>query len=538
MALRIYNTLTRQKEDFVPLEPEHVKMYVCGPTVYDYSHIGHARVYVVFDVIRRWLEKSYSVKYVQNFTDVEDKIIARANEKGEDPMEFAARYADEFTKDCDDLGIKRPDVSPRVSTTMSEIITFCEDLEEKGFAYRVPSEYGGEDLFYRVHKFKTYTELSRREFDEVEVRSRVEGDARKESSVDFALWKAAKPNEPSWDSPFGKGRPGWHIECSAMSEKHLGKTFDIHGGGKDLIFPHHSNEIAQSEARHGCTFSRYWMHNGFVDFSGEKMSKSLGNFFTIREVTERYHPEALRYFLLTAQYRSSIDFAVHAHCPSCDAVMDKSQQQSLKCTSCGAATEEEVLRRSVRFPGLEEAEGRLAYLYETRRKVSEYLKDNMPKEGEDLSGTFSTKEERFEPWVKAAEHLDDDFNTPAMVAAMNELTRVANMLVDAREKELLGRKLKVHDRARLLIEWQQRIALFFEILNVGAKEPAVFLTEQRAKRCAVLGIDKDQVEALMKERSDARASKDFEASDKVRDALKEMGVEVRDGKSGASWTVV
>jgi cysteinyl-tRNA synthetase len=537
MALRVYNSLSRSKETFEPREAGKVGMYVCGPTVYDFSHVGHARVYVVFDVIRRWLEANYEVKYVQNFTDVDDKIIARANERGEDPLELSKRFADEFTRDCDDLGIERPDVAPHVSTHMQQIIDFVGDLIDKDMAYRVECEQG-DDVYYRVRKFESYTALSGRDLDEMRSGARVGVDDRKEDPLDFALWKSAKPGEPSWDSPFGKGRPGWHIECSAMSAEHLGASFDIHGGGKDLIFPHHTNEIAQSEARHdGAQFAKYWLHNGFVNFAGEKMSKSLGNFFTIREVTGRVHPETVRFFLLTAHYRSPINFEVEGHCPGCDAVMSKDEQNALKCSCCEKTFTIEELHKRVRFPGLEEAERRLAYVYETRRKVDAYLEANEAKDGDDLSTTFKTDKGPFQPWVDLGEHLDDDFNTPAALADLAEMTKVANALADSREKELIGRKVKPADRARLLGEWKERFGLFIHVLGIGGRDPAEFLHEQREKRCAVLGIDAAHVEGLLKDRQAAREAKDFGRSDEIRDELTKLGVSVRDGKDGAEWSV-
>lgn len=544
MSLVVYNTMTRKKEELVPLTPGHIGMYVCGVTVYDYSHIGHARCYVAFDVIRRWLMRSYELKYVQNFTDVDDKIIARANETGEDPIALAARFADEFHKDMDDLGVLRADIEPRVSTHMQEIINFTEALVEKGYAYRVKSsstvEGAGDDVYFRVRKFgDRYTQLSGRNLDDMVAGARVGVDERKEDPLDFALWKSAKPGEPFWESPFGKGRPGWHIECSAMSERHLGETFDIHGGGKDLVFPHHTNEIAQSECRHdGHVFARYWLHNGFVDFAGEKMSKSLGNFFTIREVTRLYHPEALRFFLLTAHYRSPLNFDVEARCPKCGEVLSPDEQQRLEHPACGASLDREEVRQRVRFPGLEEAERRVQYLYETLRKVARYLEQNAPSEGPGLEETFSTEKQRFAPWDDFAAGMDDDFSTPVGLAAQAELLKVANLLVDAREKELLGRKLKPADRARLLVEWQRRFSEMASVLGVGLRDPEELLAEQQERRLKLKGLDRAEIEALIARRQEARAAKDFAAADRARDELKQLGVEVRDTPAGVEWSVL
>ena len=543
MSLVVFNSMTREKEVFQPLEEGKVGMYVCGVTVYDYSHIGHARCYVAFDVIRRWLKEKFEVLYVQNFTDVDDKIIRRANESGEDPIALASRFADEFHRDMDDLGVLRPDIEPRVSTHMEEIIAFTQNLIEKGFAYQVPSassvEGAGSDVYFRVRKFgDRYTQLSGRNLDDMVAGARVNVDERKEDPLDFALWKSAKPEEPFWVSPFGKGRPGWHIECSAMSERHLGRTFDIHGGGKDLVFPHHTNEVAQSECCHdGEIFSRFWMHNGFVDFAGEKMSKSLGNFFTIREVTRLYHPEALRFFLMTAQYRSPLNFDVESRCPHCDGVLSPDEQNRLQHDACGAQLEREALRGRVRFPGLEEAERRVQYLYETLRRVQRYLAVNESKDGEDLSTVFSKPDAPFAPWADFTKAMDEDFSTPAALAAFVELLKVANLMVDAKEKEMIGRKLKPADRARLLREWQGHVSFIGKILGLGLREPDIVLEEQRNRRLSLLGIDRAQVESLLEQRKSARAQKDFAAADAARDELTKLGIVVRDLADGVEWSV-
>jgi cysteinyl-tRNA synthetase len=299
--LKIYNTLSRQKEEFKPLQEGKVKLYVCGMTVYDFCHVGHARVMVVFDVVTRYLRASgYDVTYIRNITDIDDKIIARANENGEQIQELTERFIAEMHQDADALGALRPDQEPKATESMAEIITMIETLIAKGFAYS--SDNG--DVYYDVSEFDTYGKLSGRNIDELRAGERVAVNEAKDDPLDFVLWKAAKPEEPAWESPWGRGRPGWHIECSAMSATSLGKHFDIHGGGQDLQFPHHENEIAQSEGAHGCQSVNYWMHNGFVRIDDEKMSKSLGNFFTVREVLNKYNPEVVRYFILTSQYRS------------------------------------------------------------------------------------------------------------------------------------------------------------------------------------------------------------------------------------------
>ena len=304
--LQIYNTLKNQKERFVPIEPGKVKMYVCGMTVYDYCHVGHARVLVVFDVIARYLRESgYELTYVRNITDIDDKIIARANENGEAIEALTSRFIDAMREDAAALGVLPPDSEPCATTSMSQIIKMIETLVEKEYAY--VSENG--DVYYDVSRFESYGRLSGKRIEDLRAGERVGVNSAKEDPLDFVLWKSAKPDEPSWESPWGNGRPGWHIECSAMATDCLGNHFDIHGGGLDLQFPHHENEIAQSEAATGCQFVNYWIHNGFVQINEEKMSKSLGNFFTLREVLKTYAPEVIRYFILASHYRSPLNYA-------------------------------------------------------------------------------------------------------------------------------------------------------------------------------------------------------------------------------------
>ena len=302
--MKIYNTISKTKEEFIPREPGKVSMYVCGPTTYNYIHLGNARPIVFFDTVRRYFEyKGFDVTYVQNFTDIDDKIIKRAREEGIAPLELGQKYIIEYFKDADALGVKRATVHPKVTEHITEIIEMVSGLIEKGYAYEVAG-----DVYFSVDSFPNYGKLSGRDLDELKAGARVEIDERKKNPLDFALWKKAKPGEPSWDSPWGPGRPGWHIECSAMSLKYLGENFDIHGGGADLVFPHHENEVAQSEAYTGKPFARYWMHNGFITVNQEKMSKSLGNFFLVREILEKFPGRVVRFFLLSTHYRSPLDF--------------------------------------------------------------------------------------------------------------------------------------------------------------------------------------------------------------------------------------
>ena len=305
MALAVYNDLTRKKETFEPIEKGKVRFYVCGPTVYDFFHIGNARPFVLFDVFRRYLESTgYDVTFVQNFTDIDDKMIRRANEMGITVPELAEKFINEYFEDADALGIKRATVNPRATHEIDEIIRIVDTLIKKGHAY----EKDG-DVYFSVVSFPEYGKLSKQGIDELKSGARIEVDERKNDPLDFALWKASKPGEPFWESPWGMGRPGWHIECSAMSTKYLGDTIDIHGGGSDLIFPHHENEIAQSECSSGCQFVKYWLHNAYIMIDKEKMSKSLGNFMTVRDIRKKFNPLVLRFFLLSAHYRSPINFS-------------------------------------------------------------------------------------------------------------------------------------------------------------------------------------------------------------------------------------
>lgn len=303
--MRLYNTLTRRKEEFRPIDEKEVKMYSCGPTVYNYFHIGNARPFIIFDTLRRYLEyRGYDVKFVQNFTDIDDKMIKRANEEGITVKELADKYINEYFLDAKGLGIKEATVHPRATENIDAIIELIKKLEEKGFAYNVDG-----DVYFNAKSFEEYGKLSHQSLDDLELGSRIDVNERKKDPMDFALWKAQKPGEPAWDSPWGKGRPGWHIECSAMANKYLGETIDIHSGGQDLVFPHHDNEIAQSEAANGKPFARYWLHNGFINVDGEKMAKSKGNFFTVRDIAKTFDYEVIRFFMLSAHYRSPINFS-------------------------------------------------------------------------------------------------------------------------------------------------------------------------------------------------------------------------------------
>jgi len=388
MPLRVYNTLTGEKEIFVPLQAGKAGMYVCGVTVYDYCHIGHARANIVFDVIYRYLKYSgYDVTYVRNYTDIDDKIIRRANEEDVDYRIIADRYIEAFDEDMARLGLAKPTVEPKATDHIGGIIAIIETLIAKGHAY----ESCG-DVYFAVETYPEYLKLSGRNLEEMQAGARVEVGEKKKNAMDFALWKSSKPGEPWWDSPWGKGRPGWHIECSAMSMEFLGKTFDFHGGGKDLIFPHHENEIAQSEAANGCCFVRYWLHNGFVNINSEKMSKSLGNFFTIREVLKSYDPETLRFFILSAHYRSPIDFS--------DQNLNEAQLGLERMYSCLAAMDE-ILQESTQV--------------ETNSDQSQVS---------PVGVELFEKKEQLIPRFREA--MDDDFNTALSLGVLFEIVRGTN----------------------------------------------------------------------------------------------------------------
>jgi len=457
--LKIYNTYTNQKEEFKPIEPNKVRMYVCGMTVYDLCHLGHARVLVVFDMVTRYLRsQGYDVTYVRNVTDIDDKIIARANENGEDFNELTNRFITAMHEDSEALGVLPPDEEPRATSSMDDIIKMIETLIEKGYAYAASNG----DVYYDVSEFEDYGKLSGKIIEDLRAGERVAVDESKNDPIDFVLWKAAKPDEPFWDSPWGKGRPGWHIECSAMSKCCLGNTFDIHGGGQDLQFPHHENEIAQSEAANGEKFVNLWMHNGFVRIDDEKMSKSLGNFFTIREILARYRAEDVRYFILASHYRSPLNYA--------DTMLD----------SAGAA---------------------LSRLYTALRDVE------ITEMNEDSKEFI----QRFE----AA--MNEDFNTAEAVSVLFELANQIN-------------KLKVSDvtRASALAATLKHLG---SILGLLQDDPDSYLKSGGSSE----GLSDDEIDSLIQQRAKAKADKDWGEADRIRDELKEQGVELEDKAGATGW---
>ncbi len=482
MTIRIYNSLSRQKEVFEPAEPGRVRMYVCGPTVYDSCHIGHARSVVVFDVIYRFLKaRGFDVFYVRNFTDVDDKIIARANETGMTSDEVAEKYIHEFHEDMESLNMAPPTMEPRATEHVDQIIAIISVLIDKEFAY----EAGG-DVYFSVEKFPDYGKLSGRRLEDMVAGSRVEVDPRKKNPYDFVLWKASKPDEPQWDSPWGKGRPGWHIECSAMSAEYLGQTFDIHGGGKDLIFPHHENEIAQSEAAFGKTFVRYWVHNGFINIDQEKMSKSLGNFLTIRDIVKAWDPEALRLFLLSSHYRSPLDY-----------------------------TEQAML----------EATAGIDRIYSLLARVEQFTGQPLEVPKPD-SAVFSFESETGSQFLEA---MDDDFNTARAIGILFETVRKINRLIDAGEngKNAVGKEGILQDTADILG--------IGSVLGIARRTPDAYFTEKQNQAADRRQIDPAWVEERIARRRQARKDKDFQTADRIRDELLDTGVILEDRPDGTFW---
>lgn len=466
MSVTIYNSISRQKELFKPIEAGKVRMYVCGPTVYDYIHIGNARPAIFFDVVRRYMEYAgYEVRYISNFTDVDDKLIRKANELGTTVNEVADTYIAAFYEDIEALGIRRATMNPRVMDHIDEIVTFIAELVEKGHAYESEG-----DVYFKTSSFPEYGKLSHQNLEELQLGIRVEVGDRKANAQDFVLWKSAKPGEINWDSPWGKGRPGWHIECSAMARKYLGDTLDIHGGGLDLQFPHHECEVAQSECLTGESFARYWMHNGYIHINNEKMSKSLGNGITVRELVKKVKPQAIRYFMLATHYRSPLNFS------------DDTIAQALNSVERIANSYNNVTHRLELAQASEHGE------------VNEKLASELAK----IEQSFVSK-------------LDDDFNTPDAITALFELVTLANTQLQ---------DVNVNFASIKAIE--QLFVSFDEVLGL--------LPAQEAEQ----SLD-EQVEQLIVERTEARASKNWARADEIRDLLNEMNIVLEDTPQGIRW---
>ncbi|ABK17321.1 cysteine--tRNA ligase [Syntrophobacter fumaroxidans] len=492
MVLHVYNTLTKSKEEFIPLEPGKVKFYVCGVTVYDLSHIGHARSAIVFDVIYRYLRfLGFEVTYVRNFTDVDDKIIRRANDAGTDCRSIAQRYIAAFYEDMDALGVLRPDLEPLATENVPGMIEIIRVLMDKGIAYQA-----GADVFFEIEKFPGYGKLSGRQIEDMLAGARVEVDARKRNPLDFVLWKGSKPGEPSWDSPWGPGRPGWHIECSAMGSRFLGKTFDIHGGGKDLIFPHHENEIAQSEAAFGMPFVRYWLHNGFVNINNEKMSKSLGNFLTIRDVLQKVHPETVRFFVLSKHYRSPVDFS--------DETIGEAEKGLERLYGTLGAVKERAAA------GVEEA-----FQEKALRGQDPELFDQIAA----LSGAFR-------------EAMDNDFNTAQALGNLFSLQRHLQRFLDK-----FGRKQLKGPASALARAGADAIRDHALVLGLLTREPEAFQAEQRSLKIKSTGLTEAEVERCIELRRQARQDKNFAEADRLREEIEKKGIQLEDSPAGTRWRV-
>ncbi len=476
--MRVYNTLSKRKEEFVPLKPGKVKMYVCGPTVYNLIHIGNARPMIVFDTVRRYLEhKGYEVNYVSNFTDVDDKIIAKANEEGVSAQEISERYIAECKKDMEAMNVRPATTHPRATQEIDGMIEMIQTLMDKGYAYNVDGT-----VYFRTRKFAEYGKLSHKNLDDLRSGGRsllVTGEDQKEDPLDFVLWKPKKEGEPFWPSPWSEGRPGWHIECSVMSKKYLGEEIDIHAGGEDLIFPHHENEIAQSECCNGRPFAKYWLHNAFLNIDNRKMSKSLGNFFTVREISEKYDLQVLRFFMLSAHYRSPLNFS---------ADLMEAAGNGLERIRNAVSNLKYIMENNSAEGAAQNADSKEPVL--------------TPAEQEILAGA-KAYESKFD------EAMDDDFNTADAIAAIFELVKYANSnLTSANSKELVQ-------------------AVYEELVGL----------------CGILGLiveEKEElldadIEALIEERQAARKAKNFARADEIRNQLAEQGITLLDTREGVKW---
>ena len=481
-TIKVYNTMSGEKEDFVPLIPNKVNMYVCGITAYDVCHLGHARSAIVFDIIKRYLRyRGYDVTHVRNITDVDDKIIARAVRENISPADVARTYTQEYYTDMELLGVSRADIEPNATDHINEMIDAIKVLIDKGYAYPVDG-----DVYFEVRKFPAYGKLSGKNIDDLVAGARVDVDERKKNPLDFALWKVSKQDEPFWESPWGKGRPGWHIECTAMSSKYLGESFDIHGGGADLIFPHHENEIAQSEAYSGKPFVKYWMHNGFITVDKEKMSKSLGNFFTIREILDKYEPEVVRYFLLSAHYRSPIEFS--------DAQLN-------------------------------EAELSIDRYYTTVIRITDFIEADSAGEhsvpSAELEKLLTSFKDRFH------NAMNDDFNTASVLGYMFELIREVNKFLDAGPSGQRAHEILVQTRGLL--------AEVGGVLNIFNKTPKEWYSAlMKVKK---IDLSERDLQYRIRERQKAREAKDWAAADRIRGELVEKGIILEDKKDVTSWKV-
>jgi len=515
--MKLYNTLSGQLEEFKPLEDNKVTMYVCGPTVYDYPHLGHARCYITWDTVVRYLRfKGYEVTYVRNITDVDDKIIKKAKDTNTTPADISQKYYEEFQKSMKALNVEMPDIEPKATEHIAEMINIAQTLIEKGYAYEING-----DVYFRVKKYAKYGQLGNKNVEDLESGARVEISEQKENPLDFALWKSVKDDsEISWDSPWGKGRPGWHIECSAMSEKYLGKTIDIHAGGLDLTFPHHENERAQSECAFGQEFVKYWLHNGFVLTNKEKMSKSLGNFVTIGKLLEKFDSNTIRFFILTNHYRTPVDF----------------NEEGLFSAKAGIKKIVNAVQEGFKFAG----DDGIRSGYDNWK----FHAVNMPKYSENDAKRLDKPVFDIIAFPKEIQHfilaMDNDLNTSQAVAHLFSLATEVNKQKDADNKELCGKYavilkelshvlgFKIKEKKQSL-NWQK----IRETLDLNSEE------EQDSSKNENLKISVEEIEIKIEQRKTAKLNKDWATADKIRDELKNLGIVLKDEKDGTtSWECI
>jgi cysteinyl-tRNA synthetase len=492
MSQKIFNTATRKKEIFQPIKEGAVGIYVCGITAYDVCHIGHARAAIVFDVAVRYLRtRGYEVTYVKNFTDIDDKIIDRANKEGVSIKEISERYIKLHDEDMSALGVVTPTVTPRATEHMEDMIALISSLEKQGFAYCVDG-----DVYFSISHYSQYGRLSGRNLEEMIAGARVDVNDKKKNPLDFALWKKSKEGEPFWESPWGKGRPGWHIECSAMSRRYLGETFDIHGGGEDLIFPHHENEIAQSQAATGKPLANYWMHNGFVKINSEKMSKSLGNIFPVREILKNYHPEVLRLFMLQSHYRSPVDYS--------ESSLAEARSSLIRCYTT------------------------LQLLKEIQSKSSADTTPVMKKESpqkENYTGKFKELTDKFDS------AMDDDFNTAQALGYVFDMVRLTNNLI-ADEKNM-----QASDKSNILAAAKKTFDHFGVILGIFQNDADQFFLSDKETELRKRGLNIEEIENLIKKRQAARNAKDWAGADAIRKELAGFHIVLKDSADSTSWII-
>jgi cysteinyl-tRNA synthetase len=492
MSQKIFNTATRKKEVFQPIKEGAVGIYVCGITAYDVCHVGHARAAVVFDVVVRYLRtRGYQVTYVKNFTDIDDKIIDRANKEGVNFTEISERYIKLHNEDMAALGVTTPTVTPKATEHMEEMIALIGVLEKKGYAYCVDG-----DVYFAINSYAQYGGLSGRNLEEMIAGARVDVNDKKKNPLDFALWKKSKEGEPFWESPWGKGRPGWHIECSAMSRRYLGETFDIHGGGEDLIFPHHENEIAQSQAATGKPLANYWMHNGFVKINSEKMSKSLGNIFPVREILKNYHPEILRLFMLQSHYRSPVDYS--------DSSLAEARSSLIRCYTT--------------LQLLKYAQIKLAA--DTTPVMKEFSAEE-----ENYTGKFKDLADKFD----AA--LDDDFNTAQALGHVFDMVRLTNNLI-ADEKNM-----SASNKSEILAAAKKIFGHFGAVLGIFQNDADQFFLSDKETELRKRGLNVEDIESLIKKRQAAREAKDWTKADAIRKELAGLHIVLKDLANQTSWII-